>query len=162
MKLFLINLLLQLLPPSRCFGFKRLIMKWAGIQVGENVRVMRIQIWGVGLEIGDNTFIGNDTLITGASDTKVKIGSNCDISDRVNIFTGTHHIGSIEHAAGEGYGEDIIIGDGVWIGLGATIMPGVNIGNGSVVATCSCVKDNVESGSMVAGIPAKFKKYIFI
>ena len=64
--------------------------------------LVRIQIWGVKVEIGDNTFIGNETRITGTSDTIIKIGRNCDISDRVNIFTGTHHLGSIEQAAGTG------------------------------------------------------------
>ena len=122
---------------------------------------MKIIVNGVKLEIGDNTFIGNFTMITGAENTTVKIGRNCDISDRVNIFTGTHHLGTIEHAAGEGYGKDIQIGDGVWIGLGASIMPGVIIGNGSVVASCGCVKNDVESGTLVAGVPAVFKKKLF-
>ena len=161
MKLYIVNLLLSLLPPSRCFSLKRFLLRWAGVNVGRNVRVMRIQVWGVNVEIGDNTFIGNDTFITGASGTTVRIGCNCDISDRVNIFTGTHHLGTIEHAAGEGYGKDIKIGDGVWIGLGASVMPGVNIGNGAVVASCGCVNKDVESGSLVAGVPAVFKKKLF-
>lgn len=161
MKLYIVNLLLSLLPPSRCFSLKRFLLRWAGVNVGRNVRVMRIQVWGVNVEIGDNTFIGNDTFITGASGTTVRIGKNCDISDRVNILTGTHRLGTKKQAAGEGYGEDVSIGDGVWIGLGATIMPGVTIGNGTVVAACSCVKDNVGEYSLVAGVPAKYKKSLF-
>ena len=152
---------MRILPPSRCYSLKRALLKWIGVRVGKNVRVMRIQIWGVSVEIGDNTFIGNDAYITGASETRVLIGKNCDISDRVNILTGSHFLGTINQAAGEGYGKDVIIGDGVWIGLGATIMPGVTIGKGSVIAACACVKDNVDSAIMVAGIPAKIKKHLF-
>ena len=137
-------------------------MKWAGIRVGKNVRVMRIIINGVKLEIGDNTFIGNYTMITGASETVVKIGKNCDISDRVNIFTGTHRTGTLDHAAGEGYGMDITIEDGAWIGLGASVMPGVQIGKGAIIASCACVKNNVEQGTLVAGVPAVTKKKVFI
>ena len=129
--------------------------------IGSNVRVMRISVTGTTLEIGDDTFIGDQTMITGATGTVVRIGKNCDISSRVNIFTGTHHIGSIEQAAGEGYGEDIIIEDGVWIGFASSIMPGAHIGKGAIVAACSCVKNDVKSGTMVAGVPAKFKKQVF-
>ena len=161
MRYYLLNLLLSILPPSRFYSFKRALLKFAGVQVGKNVRVMRIQIWGVKVVIGDNTFIGNETMITGTSGTCVYIGKDCDISDRVNIFTGTHHVGTKEKAAGEGYGENIHIGNGVWIGLGASIMPGVSIGDAAIVASCACVNKDVEGASLVAGVPAKHKKYLY-
>jgi acetyltransferase-like isoleucine patch superfamily enzyme len=162
MKYYLLNLILNVLPPSRFYSLKRLLLKLAGVKVGQNVRVMRIQIWGVHLEIGDNTFIGNSTMITGAPDSSVYIGRNCDISDRVNIFTGTHRIGTIEQAAGEGYGENIHIGNGVWVGLGASIMPGVVVGDGAIIASCACVKNNVERATLVAGVPAEYKKRLYL
>ena len=122
---------------------------------------MRIEISGINVSIGDNSFLGNYTLITGAPGTSVHIGANCAISDRVNIFTGTHELGSIDQAAGKGIGQDITIGDGVWIGFGASIMPGVTIGKGAVIASCACVNRDVESGTLVAGVPAIFKKKLF-
>lgn len=92
---------------------------------------------------------------------KYKNRKNCDISGRVNIITGTHQIGTIEEAAGEGYGKDITIEDGVWIGFGSTILPGVTIGKAAIIAAGSVVTHNVAPGTMVAGVPAKFKKQIF-
>lgn len=105
--------------------------------------------------IGEGTYIGHETLITGGKG-KILIGQNCDISDRVNIFCGTHKIDVIGfRTAGEGYGKDIIIEDGVWIGLGALILPGVNIGKKSIVAAGTVVNKNVPPYSVVGGNPMK-------
>jgi maltose O-acetyltransferase len=158
---YIVNFILNILPSSRFFKFKRLLLKIAGVVVGENVRVMRVRIEGVKLQIGDNTFIGDETLITGG-ESSVSIGKNCDISSRVNIVTGSHRFGSIKKAAGEGYSEDIIIGDGVWIGFGVTILSGVSIGEGVVIAAGSVVTNDVPSGVLIAGVPAVVKKVLFI
>ena len=161
MKYYLINLIIFFLPHSRCLSFKTKLLRWAGCSIEENVRVMRIRVAGINLKIGKNTFIGDETILFGTVGTNIKIGKNCDISGRVNIITGTHQIGTIEEAAGEGYGKDITIEDGVWIGFGSTILPGVTIGKAAIIAAGSVVTHNVAPGTMVAGVPAKFKKQIF-
>lgn len=158
---YFVNLIFFFLPISRCFKIKCFLLKIVGHKIGNNVRLMRIRIQGVNLSIGDNTFIGDDSLIMGAPGSKVTIGKNCDISSRVNIITGTHHIGEFTQAAGKGYGDNVIIGDGVWIGFGALIMPGVTVGNGAIIAAGSVVRENVPEGVLVAGVPAKFKKYLY-
>ena len=161
MKYYFVNLIIALLPVSRCFSFKRSLLRFCGAKISTNVRVMRLRVQGVNLIINENTFIGDDTLIMGAEGTSVVIGRNCDISSRVSIITGTHHYGSIDQAAGIGYGDDVIIDDGVWVGFGASILNGVKIGKGAVVAAGSVVIDNVPDGVLVAGVPAKFKKKLF-
>ncbi|MDX2099246.1 MAG: CatB-related O-acetyltransferase [Leptolyngbyaceae cyanobacterium bins.59] len=50
---------------------------------------------------------------------------------------------------------DTVIGNDVWIGYGATIMPGVQVGDGAIVATCSVVTRSVAPYSVVGGNPAK-------
>ena len=158
MKYYIVNLLFFFLPASRCFALKRCLLRFCGAKIGSNVRLMRIRVQGIQLIIGDNTFIGDESLIMGTVNTQVIIGKNCDISTRVNIITGTHHIGTMEQAAGEGYGENIIIEDGVWIGFGAIILAGVRIGKGSIVAAGSVVNKNIPPGVLVAGVPAKIKR----
>ena len=160
MKSYLINSIFSFLPNSRFFSFKRLLLKFRGDIIGQNVRLMKIKVQGVILEIGNNTFIGDETIITGGK-SKVIIGANCDISSRVNIVTGTHKLGNIEQAAGEGYSRDITIEDGVWIGFGATILPGVIIGKGSIIAAGSVVTRDIPSGVLAAGVPAKIKKKLY-
>ena len=99
---YFINLLLSFLPGSRLFALKRFLLSITGANIGKNVRVMRIRVEGLKLKIGNNTFIGDGTFITGGNST-ITIGENCDISSRVNIVSGTHKIGNIDHAAGDGY-----------------------------------------------------------
>ncbi|MGD1714083.1 Vat family streptogramin A O-acetyltransferase [Dapis sp. BLCC M172] len=53
------------------------------------------------------------------------------------------------------YKGNTIIGNDVWIGYGATIMPGIQVGNGAIIATKSVVTKNVEPYSIVGGNPAK-------
>lgn len=161
MKYYIINLILMYLPGSRFFALKRQLMRLLGAKVGQNVRVMNIKIQAVNLDVGNNTFIGEETFITGGK-SSVIIGANCDISSRVSIVTGTHKIGNIEHAAGEGYSKDIIIEDGVWIGFGVIILPGVTIGKGSIIAAGSVVVNNIPSGVMAAGVPAIVKNKLYV
>lgn len=160
MRFYIINLILFFLPVSRCYAFKRALLRFAGVKVAKKVRVMRIRVQGVSLSIGEDTFIGDDTLIMGGK-SKISIGKNCDISSRVNIISGTHVIGTIERAAGEGYAEDIAIEDGVWVGFGATILGGVTIGKGSIIAAGSLVNKNVPSGVLAAGVPANIKRELY-
>lgn len=52
----------------------------------------------------------------------------------------------------------ITIGNNVWIGAAATILPGVTIGNDAVVAAGAVVSRSVAANTLVAGVPAKFLK----
>ena len=114
-----------------------------------------VQIFGdISVEIGNGTFIGHQSIITGGS-AKIRIGSNCDISDRVSIFCGTHEFGNCTRRAGRNIGKDIEIGNGVWIGYGVLILPGVSIGNGVIIAAGSVVNKNVEENTLVGGNPIR-------
>ena len=61
----------------------------------------------------------------------------------------------------QGFSEEkeVIIGDDVWIGSDVTILPGVKIGNHSIIGACSVVTKDVPEYAIVAGNPAKVKKY---
>jgi maltose O-acetyltransferase len=106
------------------------------------------------LSVDDNTFIGHETLIEGG-DALVKIGKNIDIAPRCTIITGTHEIGDSTHRAGRGKSERIIIGDGTWVGANSTILGGVCIGQGCVIAAGSLIHENIDDNRLVAGVPAK-------
>lgn len=57
--------------------------------------------------------------------------------------------------------QKVIIGHDVWIGHGAVVLPGVTIGNGAIVAAGAVVSHDVEPYTIVAGVPANFKKIRF-
>lgn len=85
-------------------------------------------------------------------DGGVKIGNNVDIAQEVNIWTEQHDYNSATYAS---TGGEVVIEDYVWIASRATILPGVTIGRGAVVASCAVVTKDVPSMAIVAGIPAK-------
>ena len=83
----------------------------------------------------------------------ISIGNNVIISENVIIRdSDNHHINNKLNQA------PIVIEDDVWIGLNATILNGVTIGKGAVVAAGSVVTSDVPAGTLVAGCPAKVKK----
>lgn len=160
MKFILVSWLIRLLPDSRAFGLKNKLWNIAGFRVASDCRLfssVRISKQ-IQLSIGSDTFIGHDTIILGGA-SKVSIGSKCDISSRVNIITGTHEINVTgDRMAGKGLSKDIIIGNGVWIGVGATILAGVEIGDMALIGAGSVVNKNVPAYTIVGGVPAKVLK----
>ena len=54
--------------------------------------------------------------------------------------------------------EPVIIGNDVWIGRRAIIMPGIHIGNGAIIGACAVVTKNVPDYCVVGGVPAKIIK----
>lgn len=151
------RVLLKLLPLIEFNRLNLILFRGQGFNISKTARIYSsVQILGnISVQIGNETFIGNRTIITGGL-AKIKIGDYCDISDRVSIFCGTHMIEETGlRSAGKGVGKDIIVGNGVWIGYGALILPGVSIGDNAVIAAGSVVHKDVEERTIVGGNPIK-------
>ena len=158
----IIRILLLILPPMSFLRLNRYLFSRLRYDIHPMARISSkaIMLGNIDLKINKNTFIGHYTKIFGGN-SSIHIGQNCDISSNVTIISGTHKLdpNGIK-MAGEGIGEDIVIGNGVWIGASATILPGVTIGDKSVIAAGSIVTKNVSPYTIVAGNPAKpIKKY---
>jgi acetyltransferase-like isoleucine patch superfamily enzyme len=82
----------------------------------------------------------------------LKIGSHCNISAEAAIWTAEHDIQSPEFAMTQ---APVVIGDRAWICFRATVLPGVNIGEGSVVAAGAVVTRDVPPFSLAGGVPAR-------
>lgn len=122
------------------------------------------------IQIGDNCFMNFSSLI-GAMDS-VTIGDNVIIATNVRIFDNNNHPTSPamreKMSQGDFYGDlwtwryaehkPVVIGDNVWIGEYSTILKGVTIGKGSIVASHSVVTKDVPEYTIVAGNPAKVVK----
>ncbi|MFD0763858.1 acyltransferase [Mucilaginibacter lutimaris] len=121
------------------FGKKSTILMGVEIRSGKNI------------SIGDNTIINQKVLLYGRGG-KLIIGNNVDIAQETNIWTLEHDVHDDYHKS---KGDDIIIEDHVWIASRVTILPGVTIGRGAVVACNSVVTKNVEELTIVGGVPAK-------
>lgn len=83
---------------------------------------------------------------------RIKIGNGTYIAENVTIRDSDNH--NIDE---ENYimTKEITIGNHVWIGSGATILKGVNIGDGAIVAAGAVVTHDVERNTLVAGVPAR-------
>ena len=113
------------------------------------------------LEIGENTYIGEFNNIRAAGG-KIRIGKKCLISQHVNIIVSNHTAEKNKFISEQPWSKEnnfIDIGDDVWIGCNSTILPGVRINDGAIIAAGSVVTKNVPEYAIVAGIPAQIKKY---
>jgi acetyltransferase-like isoleucine patch superfamily enzyme len=148
---------IRCLPQTRLFGLKRWLLRWAGVAVADNVRVVssaRIMIGGT-LSIGTDTWVGHEVLIVGGG-AAIEIGDYCDIAPRVTFLTGSHEIDRHGlHIAGKGYSLPILVENGCWICAGATILGGTRIGARSIVAAGAVVKGDFPAGSLIGGVPAR-------
>lgn len=105
------------------------------------------------VEIGSGTIIGNGVFLDGRA--KLKIGSHVDMASEVMIYNAEHDLSSPTFDAIQ---EPVEIGDYVFIGPRAIILPGVKIGTGAVVAAGAVVTADVPDYAIVGGVPAKLIK----
>lgn len=113
--------------------------------------------FGKNIHVGDNFHADyNCTMLDLA---EIRIGDNCLIGPDVGIYTAGHRL-EPEGRVLDVYGLPITIGNDVWIGGHTTILPGVTIGDGAVIAAGSVVTKDVPARTLVAGTPAIIKKQI--
>ena len=108
--------------------------------------------------IGDHTRVGLHNTVIGP----VKIGSHVNLAQGITVTALNHNFADKDRKIDEqGISTvPVTIGDDIWIGANAVILPGVTIGNHSVVAAGAVVTKDVPPHSLVAGVPAKIIKEI--
>ena len=159
-RLYFFNLMVKLLPPSRCYGLKARMLRWCGAKVGKNVQMFSPKIMGdFELELGDNVWIGHEALIFGAAGSKITVETNAKIATRAIVVTGSHEYSiKYDNIAGPGRAEDIRICSGAMVGTATIILPGKTIGAKSDVAAGAVVTKDVPAMVRVAGVPARVIK----
>ncbi len=139
------------------FGAKRLRAFCARHMLtscGQNVNVERHARFGRGVTLGDRSGIG----INASIGEQTHIGSDVMMGPDCVIYTRNHRFDRLDIPMREqGYGpvEPVVIGDDCWIGGRVTILPGVHIGNGAVIAAGAVVTKDVPPFAVVGGVPAK-------
>lgn len=157
-RLFLATFIIGLIPASRGHKIKAKLLRWCGAHVGENVEIFSsVKIKGaMDLYIGDNVFIGHESLIFGAAGSTIKIGDYAKLGSRTIVVTGTHRFSPdgkcIEK---EGIYKNVTINDGAVVSTGSIVLPGITIGSMAHVAAGSVVTKDVEPYMRVAGNPAR-------
>ncbi len=115
--------------------------------VGENTR-----IWSASsITIGDRTLISYGVSIHDCNSHSLSAARRSAHFDAIFSTGHPRELPDVDSA-------DIVIGNDAWIGFGATILKGVTIGDGAVIAACSVVREDVAPFTVVAGNPARFVK----
>lgn len=86
---------------------------------------------------------------------EIRIGDNVGFGHEVMILTESHGIGAADYRSGERFELPVTVRDGCWVGARTTIMPGVTIGEGSVIGAHSLVTGDIPPNVLAHGVPAR-------
>lgn len=156
---------------------KKLIYQFNQTRPGEQkkrLEILKTLLGGAGEDIwieqpffcdyGENIFVGdrffsnyNCTILDCAA---VTIGNNVMFGPGVSLYTAAHPLNADLRRSGYEYARPITIGDDVWVGGSCVILPGVTIGNGSVIGAGSVVTKSVPAGVLAVGNPCRVLREI--
>ncbi len=131
------------------------VVENADVIVGAKTRLQRdVFIRGPRVRIGDRVFCNDGVYIN----HHVTIEDEVSIGQFTRLITGGHELGPGSHRAGATTAEPIVIGRGAWLGASVTILPGVTVGAGCVIASGAVVIRDCEPNGLYAGVPAVRKR----
>ncbi|MBM7456314.1 acetyltransferase-like isoleucine patch superfamily enzyme [Oceanisphaera litoralis] len=128
------------------------------IEDGANISFSNLEIVGSNclIRIGKKTDIGGAYLSAKGESTRLTIGESCMFSRNINVMTyDGHPIYDANTREVLNHPQDICIGNHVWVAANASILKGVTVHDGSIIAFGAIVTKNVEAKTIVAGSPAK-------
>ncbi|MGK9065029.1 sugar O-acetyltransferase [Stutzerimonas chloritidismutans] len=109
--------------------------------------------YGYNIHLGDEVFLNFNCVILDVAE--VRIGAGTQIGPAVQIYAADHPRDAEGRRSGLEFGRPVLIGEHVWIGGGAIILPGVTVGDGAVIGAGSVVTRDVAAGATVMGNPAR-------
>jgi maltose O-acetyltransferase len=109
--------------------------------------------YGYNISLGVDVFLNFNCVILDV--VAVNIGAGTQIGPAVQIYTADHPRDPAERRSGAEFGKPITIGQNVWIGGGAIILPGVTIADDAIIGAGSVVTRNVPRGATALGNPAR-------
>lgn len=146
------NMILRYVGFIPCHSIRRSFYRIAGMRIGRGSTVhMGAVFYNAGkIVIGEDSIVGENVVLDGRD--VIKIGDHVDIASEVMIYNSEHDVNDPDFKADNARVE---IGDYVFIGPRAIILPGVEIGKGAVVGAGAVVTRDVSEFKIVGGVPAK-------
>lgn len=114
--------------------------------------------YGKYTRLGKNVFVNHGCYFMDGG--TVTIGDNVFIGPFCGFYTASHPMNYADRNKGLERALPITIGDNCWLGANVSVLQGVTIGSGCVIAAGSVVTENVPDNCLVAGVPAVIKKRI--
>jgi maltose O-acetyltransferase len=109
--------------------------------------------YGYNIEIGSNLYVNHNCIILDGA--KVVFGDNVMIAPHCGFYTAGHPLDAECRNAGLEYAYPIQVGSDVWIGGNVVVLPGVTIGDNTVIGAGSVVTKDIPSGVVAVGNPCK-------
>lgn len=146
--------------PPFADGNREEISRILGTEIDESSAILPpfYADYGRNIKIGKNVWIQQGCTFFDRGG--IEIGDDTFIAPKVNLVTLNHVINPYERSTT--VAKPIKIGNRVWIGIGATVLPGVTVGDNSIVAAGAVVTKDVPPNTIVGGNPAKIIKTIEI
>jgi len=114
--------------------------------------------YGRYIAIGARTFVNYDCVMLDVA--PIAIGADCQIASRVQLLTATHPVDPRARRDKWESAAPIALGDNVWLGGGVIVVPGVTIGDDTVVGAGSVVTRDLPAGVVALGVPARVHREI--
>ena len=114
--------------------------------------------YGYNVYIGEGSFLNHNIYLMDCA--KIEIGNHCFIGPNCGFYTALHPLIVEKRNEGLEMAKPIKIGDNVWIGGDVTILPGVKIGEGSIIGAKSLVSNDIPAGVIAFGNPCKVQKRV--
>lgn len=132
---------------------RRLFAKLTGVEVDSNFNLLAplYTDFGRNIRVGKGVFINHSCEFMDRGG--ITIGDGALIGPKVNLITISHPEDPEQRHST--WTAPITIGNNVWIGVAATILPGVTIGDNTIVAANAVVTRSMPANAMVAGMPAR-------
>jgi len=132
-----------------------LILRRAGLEFDENCFILGglVVLNTEKITFGRDCFINHGCLIDASA--AVSVGHDVHLAAGVQLLTATHDVGTGDRRAGTPRAAPIRIGDGVWLGARVTVLAGVAIGDGAVVAAGAIVTNDLLKDRLYGGVPAR-------
>lgn len=109
--------------------------------------------YGYNIEIGENFYMNmNCVILDGA---KITFGDNVFVAPNCGFYTAGHPLDVVQRNKGLEYAYPITIGNNVWIGANVTVLPGVSIGDNSVIGAGSVVNKDISANVLAVGNPCR-------
>ncbi len=109
--------------------------------------------YGRNIYLGEKFYANFNCVILDPAE--VRIGNHVMLGPGVHIYTADHPLDPVERSSGYEAAKPVWIGDHVWIGGGAIIQPGVNIGKNTTIGAGSVVTKDIPANVVAAGVPCR-------
>ena len=158
-RLQLVRLAMALLPPYVGSRLRTHLFRATGFSIGDGT-----VMWGMPTILGDGKIyqrlrIGRECWINVGClfdvNAEIVLGDRVALGQEVMILTNSHCIGDRSRRAGSLKAKPIYVGEGAWLSTRCTLLPGVTIGEGAVVAAGAVVTKAVPPNVLVGGVPAR-------